>query len=46
MSGTSDYGDIALGVESALPAATCPAPCRSTARRLLDWLAAALRPRA
>ena len=30
------YGDVALGVEAALP------PGRAPARRLLDWLLAAL----
>jgi len=42
MTGGIKYGDVALGVESALPATTRPARRRSRARRLLTWLIAAL----
>ena len=34
------YGDVALGVECALPAITLPAAQRSRVRRLTDWLRA------
>ena len=37
------YGDVALGVECALPVARRRAPLRNPARRLISWLAAALR---
>jgi len=50
MSGGTKYGNVALGVESALPAVTRPAqrPSRgySGLRHLLSWLAAALKRRA
>ena len=41
-----NYGDVALGVECALPFATRPARRHSHARRLVTWLIAALRRRA
>ena len=37
------YGDVALGVEAALPAAIRP---RNRAHRLINWLIAVLRRRA
>ena len=40
-----NYGDVALGVECALPFANARAR-RSAARRLIDWLISALMPRA
>lgn len=43
MTGGMKYGDVALGVESALPAATRPARRRRRARRLIIWLITALR---
>ena len=46
MTGEMKYGEVALGVESALPAATWPARHRSRARRLISWLIAALGRRA
>ena len=42
MTGGMKYGDIALGVESALPAATRPARHHSRVRRLLAWLISVL----
>ena len=36
------YGDVALGVESALPCITAPAFQRGRAQHLIDWLATAL----
>ena len=39
------YGDVALGVESALPAFIWPARRLSRTRRYLSWLIAALRRR-
>ena len=36
------YGEVALGVESALPGISRPARRRNRARRLINWLAAAL----
>jgi hypothetical protein len=41
MSGASRYGNVALGVESALPAVTLPA--RSRLQRLCSLLIATLR---
>ena len=38
-----EYGDVALGVECALPAAKLPAWRRSRARHCITWLIAALR---
>lgn len=44
MSGGVKYGNVALGVESALPAITLPARRRGTRlRRLLNLLVAALK---
>ncbi len=45
MSGTTKYGNVALGVESALPAVTLPPRCRprSRVRRFYSVLIAALR---
>jgi len=43
MSGGMKYGDVALGVEAALPARMCPARQTRRARRYLAWLLAALR---
>jgi hypothetical protein len=45
MSGGAKYGNVALGVESALPAITLPAQRRNHARlrRLLIFLVAALK---
>jgi hypothetical protein len=37
------YGDVALGVECALPAAKPPVWRRSGARHCITWLIAALR---
>lgn len=42
MTGGMKYGDVALGVESALPAVTRPARRRNRARHLITWLIAAL----
>ena len=42
MTGGMKYGDVALGVESALPAVMWPAKRRSRARCLITWLIAAL----
>jgi hypothetical protein len=42
MTGGLKYGDVALGVESALPVAARPARPRSGARRFIRWLVAAL----
>jgi len=36
------YGEVALGVESALPCVAGPARRRSRAQQLITWLAAAL----
>ncbi len=38
-----DYGEIALGVECALPAGKLPARRISRARHCISWLIAALR---
>ena len=43
MTGGVKYGDIALGVECALPAFTRPARRLDRARRYFTWLMAALR---
>ena len=43
MSGGVKYGDIALGVESALPSFTRPASRLDRARHYFTWLMAALR---
>ena len=43
MTGGMKYGDVALGVESALPATARPARRRGRARRLITRLIAALR---
>ena len=45
MSGASRYGNVALGVESALPAVTLPARCRQRSRlqQLCSLLLATLR---
>jgi hypothetical protein len=43
MSSGTKYGDVALGVESALPAVTRPSRHRSPARHLVSWLIAALK---
>ena len=43
MTGGMKYGDVALGVESALPAFIRPARRFSRARRYITWLVAALR---
>jgi len=41
-----NYGDVALGVECALPESTQPARRSGIVRRLVDWLITALRTRA
>ncbi len=43
MSPALRYGKVALGVESALPAAIGARARRTPARRLLGWLMAALK---
>lgn len=45
MSGATKYGNVALGVESALPTVTLPARChpRGRVRRFYSLLIAALR---
>ena len=45
MSGGLKHGDVALGVEPALPAPARPAWPRSSARHFIRWLVAALRRR-
>ena len=41
-----NYGDVALGVECALPATARAVPRQGHARRLIDWLIAAFKNRA
>ncbi len=43
MNGGMKYGDVALGVESALPACLRPARRIRRAQRYLTWLLAVLR---
>jgi hypothetical protein len=42
MTGGMKYGDVALGVESALPAVARPLRRRNRVRFLITWLIAAL----
>ncbi|HEY8070283.1 MAG TPA: hypothetical protein VIF38_15500 [Burkholderiales bacterium] len=46
MTGRMKYGDIALGVECALPAGIAPIRRASRASRIVAWLAMALARRA
>ena len=43
MTGGMKYGDVALGVESALPATVRPTRRFNRARRYITWLIRALR---
>jgi hypothetical protein len=43
MTGEIKYGDVALGVEAALPGVARPTPSRGRLRRLLGMLVAALK---
>jgi len=42
MTGGSRYGEVALGMESALPATSCSSAPRNRAREFIKWLFAAL----